>query len=64
MLIPRADTEVLIEKALSKINVRDRYEVLDLGCGTGIIGITIALERPLSKVTLIDQSEHAIQNTK
>jgi release factor glutamine methyltransferase len=64
VLIPRADTEILIEKALSKINVRDRYEVLDLGCGTGIIGITIALERPLSKVTVIDQSEHAIQNTK
>ena len=64
VLIPRADTEILIEKALSKINVHDRYEVLDLGCGTGIIGITIALERPLSKVTLIDQSAHAIQNTK
>ena len=64
VLIPRADTEILIEKALSKINVRDRYEVLDLGCGTGIIGITIALERPLSKVTLTDQSAHAIQNTK
>ena len=44
--------------------MRDRYEVLDLGCGTGIIGITIALERPPSKVTLIDESEHAIQNTK
>ncbi len=64
VLIPRADTETLIEKALSKINVQDAYDILDLGCGTGIIGITIALERPLSKITLIDQSEHAIQNTK
>ena len=64
VLIPRADTEILIEKALSKINVLDTYDILDLGCGTGIIGITIALERPLSKITLIDQSEHAIQNTK
>jgi len=64
VLIPRADTEVLIEKALSTINTCDRNEVLDLGCGTGIIGITIALERPLSKVVLIDQSEHAIKNTK
>ena len=64
VLIPRADTEILIEKALSKINAHDFYEILDLGCGTGIIGITIALERPLSNVTLIDQSEHAIQNTK
>ena len=64
VLIPRADTEILIEKALSKINARDHTEILDLGCGTGIIGITIALERPFSKVTLIDQSEHAIKNTK
>jgi release factor glutamine methyltransferase len=64
VLIPRADTEILIEKALSKINPRDHTEILDLGCGTGIIGITIALERPLSNVTLIDQSKHAIQNTK
>ena len=63
-LIPRADTEVLIETSLSKINTHDHYDILDLGCGTGIIGITIALERPLSKVTLIDQSEYAIQNTK
>ena len=64
VLIPRADTEILIETALSKINVYDHTEILDLGCGTGIIGITIALERSLSNVTLIDQSEDAIQNTK
>jgi release factor glutamine methyltransferase len=64
VLIPRADTEILIEKALSKINARDHTEILDLGCGTGVIGITIALERSLSRVTLIDQSQHAIQNTK
>ncbi|CAM8408635.1 HemK Methylase of polypeptide chain release factors [Candidatus Methylopumilus universalis] len=64
VLIPRADTETLIETALSKINVYDHTEILDLGCGTGIIGITIALERSLSNVTLIDQSEDAIQNTK
>ena len=64
VLIPRADTEILIEKALSKINARDHTEILDLGCGTGVIGITIAIERPLSKVTLIDQSEYAIENTK
>ena len=64
VLIPRADTEILIEKVLSKINKRDTFHMLDLGCGTGIIGITLALERPLSKVTLIDQSEDALKNTK
>jgi release factor glutamine methyltransferase len=64
VLIPRADTEILIEKALLKINKHDTLNILDLGCGTGIIGITLALERPLSKVTLIDQSEDALENTK
>ena len=64
VLIPRADTEILIEEVLSKINKHDTFHILDLGCGTGIVGITLALERPLSKVTLIDQSEDALQNTK
>ena len=64
VLIPRADTEILIEKVLSKISKRDTFNILDLGCGTGIIGITLALERPLSKVMLIDQSEDALKNTK
>ena len=64
VLIPRADTETLIEKVLSKINKHDALHILDLGCGTGIIGITLALERPLSKVILIDQSEDALKNTK
>jgi len=64
VLIPRADTEILIEKVISKINARDTFDILDLGCGTGIIGITLALERPLSKVTLIDQSEDALKNTQ
>ena len=64
VLIPRADTEILIEKALSKINTSDALNILDLGCGTGVIGITLAIERPLSKVTLIDQSEDALTNTK
>ena len=64
VLIPRPDTEILIEKALLKINKRDIFNVLDLGCGTGIIGITLALERPLSKVMLIDESKDALKNTK
>jgi release factor glutamine methyltransferase len=63
VLIPRADSEILIEIALSKINTRDILNILDLGCGTGIIGITLALERPLSKLTLIDLSEDALKNT-
>lgn len=41
-LIPRADTETLVEEALGFINSRSRARVLDLCCGTGCIGIALA----------------------
>lgn len=64
VLIPRADTEIMIENVLHKINTSDCFDILDLGCGTGIIGITLALERPHANVTLMDQSEDALKNAK
>jgi len=41
-LIPRADTEILCEAALRLINERGYHSVLDLCCGTGCIGISLA----------------------
>ena len=59
-LIPRPDTETLVEAALAKISTSQTCSVLDLGTGTGAIAITIASERPQAKVTAVDQSEKAL----
>ena len=63
VLIPRLDTEVLVEKALNILNKESIEEpkVLDIGVGSGVIGITIALEVPTSKVMGVDISEKALE---
>ena len=63
VLIPRLDTEVLVEKALNILNEESIEEpkVLDIGVGSGVIGITIALEVPTSKVMGVDISEKALE---
>ena len=59
-LIPRPDTETLVEKALS-LDVPAEARVVDLGTGTGAIGVSLALARPEWHVTLVDLSEAALQ---
>ncbi|GAB7564318.1 peptide chain release factor N(5)-glutamine methyltransferase [Methylobacillus methanolivorans] len=59
-LIPRPDTEILVEAALDRIRPDQQASVLDMGTGTGAIGITLALERPLTQVTILDNSEAAL----
>lgn len=41
-LIPRADTETLVDAALAFVNIRPKVRVLDLCCGTGCVGIAVA----------------------
>ena len=64
-LIPRADTEVLVEDAVRELQSRDEVRILDLCCGTGCIGISVAkaLARTLKKVylTLSDLSDAALE---
>ncbi|CAN5670890.1 peptide chain release factor N(5)-glutamine methyltransferase [soil metagenome] len=57
-LVPRSETEVLVELALELAPMGGR--VLDVGTGTGCIGITLALERPDLAVTLLDISPEAL----
>lgn len=64
VLIPRFDTEVVVEKALSLILNLKKPLVLDIGTGSGVIGITIALENPNSKVLATDISQNAINVAK
>jgi len=61
VLIPRPETELLVELALQSLPVGATQRVLDLGAGSGCIGITIAAERPQVQVTLVDASEAALE---
>jgi release factor glutamine methyltransferase len=60
VLIPRPDTELLVELALARMPPGQAVEVLDLGTGSGCIAITLALERPLARVTAVDRSAAAL----
>jgi release factor glutamine methyltransferase len=59
-LVPRPETELLVELALREIPRRAEWKILDLGTGSGAIAIAIAKERPLSRVTATDVSAAAL----
>lgn len=59
VLVPRPDTETLIEAALEWISEEELF-LADLGAGTGCIGLTMALERPNLKVFAVDLSPEAL----
>lgn len=60
VLVPRPETELLVEWALEVLAGRPDPAVLDLGTGSGAIAIAIAHERPDAKVTAVDISEPAL----
>jgi release factor glutamine methyltransferase len=62
-LIPRPETEELAEWILS-LSMGDDLKVLDMGCGSGVLGLTLAAERPTWQVTLADISEDALTLAK
>jgi len=64
VLIPRADTETLVDQALERLNESFDCKVLDLGTGSGAIGLAIAKERPLATVLAVDSQPNAITLAK
>ncbi len=64
VLIPRSDTELLVDYILSVTGEHDEFTMLDLCSGSGCIGLTVAKERPHCHVTLFDISAAAIDAGK
>lgn len=60
VLIPRPETEVLIDLALEKMHALAAPKVLELGTGSGIVAISLALECPAAAVVTVDVSNQAI----
>lgn len=59
VLIPRADTETVIDVCLENISPEKSVKVLDLCAGSGCIGITIAAERKNANVTMVEKYTEA-----
>ena len=64
VLIPRPDTEVIVEETLKILNNNKKYFVLDVGTGSGCIIISLANERPNLMGTAIDISKKALKVAK
>jgi release factor glutamine methyltransferase len=59
-LVPRPETEVVVERCLALLAGLDRPRVLDVGVGTGAIALAIADEHPGARVTAVDVSDQAL----
>ncbi|KAF3982804.1 MAG: peptide chain release factor N(5)-glutamine methyltransferase [Methylococcales symbiont of Hymedesmia sp. n. MRB-2018] len=64
VLIPRPDTELLIELSLNLMADKTKARVIDLGTGSGVIAITLAAERPNLEVIATDISHPALKIAK
>lgn len=64
VLVPRPDTEVLVEWALELIPLDAPWRVLDLGTGSGAIALALQHQRPQAQVTAVDASEGALQTAQ
>ena len=60
-LIPRPETEHLVEHVLTLVETASAASILDVGTGTGCIAITLGLERPKTRITAVDVSLDALE---
>lgn len=60
VLVPRPETELLVEAGLAKLRALPQPRILDLGAGSGCVAITLALELPGAAVTAVDVAADAL----
>ena len=60
-LIPRPETETLVEQVLARLPADQTCEVADLGTGSGAIALALASERPAWRLHAVDASEAALE---
>lgn len=60
-LIPRPETEHLVEHVLTLVETTAKLTILDVGTGTGCIALTLALQRPNAQITALDVSPEALE---
>lgn len=61
-LIPRPDTEILVEETLKRFqNHKGTLELLDIGTGSGAIGLSLAVFLRSARITAVDISEKALE---
>ena len=66
VLIPRFETEELVENTIAYINefFTEPVDIIDLGCGSGVIGLTLEKKISTKSVDLVDISEQALEVTR
>jgi release factor glutamine methyltransferase len=64
VLVPRPETELIIEEALARLRVFGVLRIADIGTGSGILAVTLAAEIRTAKVTATDLSSDALEVAK
>lgn len=64
VLVPRSETELLVEAALARCASLDSPAVLDVGTGSGAIALAIKHSRPDARVTAVDVSPQALEQAR
>ena len=64
VLVPRPETELVVERALAHLPADRDLDVLDLACGSGAIALALASERPRCRVVATDLAFAAVEATR